>query len=197
MTPFSITVPGTHGRLKGATALGRVMIAAAAAAALAPAADAGPRGGKVRAGDAFISTRGGTTTIDQRGQKVVIDWDSFDIDANEAVEFLQPGKGSIALNRVLDGLPTNIRGQLLSNGNVWIVNQHGVTFHAGAVVDVGGLIATTADISDADFMAGDYRFDKPGAPDAKIVNEGSITFGQAGLAAFVAPEVVNLSLIHI
>src|SRR3569623_3705578 len=40
-------------------------------------------------------------------------------------------------------------------------------------------------------MAGDYRFDLPGNPNAAIVNEGSITVADAGLAAFVAPNVVN------
>ncbi|MEM7268373.1 MAG: filamentous hemagglutinin N-terminal domain-containing protein, partial [Pseudomonadota bacterium] len=177
--------------LKGATAIGLAL----ATTAFAPYAAAGPKGGNVKAGAATISTAGGRTTINQQGQKVVIDWKSFDIDADEAVEFVQPGKGSIALNRVLGDLPTHIRGELLANGNVWIVNQHGITFHAGAAVDVGGLIATTADIADADFMAGNYRFDKPGAPGAKIINEGSITFGEAGLAAFVAPEVVNHGVI--
>ncbi len=185
-----------RGALRSATALGRVLTVAAAATTMgADGVKAGPKGGSVKAGAATITTRGGTTTIKQAGQKVVIDWDSFDIDAKEAVNFLQPGKDSIALNRVLNDLPTNIRGQLTANGNVWIVNQHGVTFHAGAVVNVGSLIATTADIDNADFMAGNYKFDKPGDPNAKIINEGDITFGEAGLAAFVAPSATNRGVI--
>lgn len=185
-----------RGALRSATALGRVLTVAAAATTMgAEGVKAGPKGGVVKAGSATITTRGGATTINQAGQKVVIDWDSFDIDANDAVNFLQPGKDSIALNRVLNDLPTNIRGQLTANGNVWIVNQHGVTFHAGAMVNVGSLIATTADIDNADFMAGNYKFDKPGDPNAKIINEGDITFGEAGLAAFVAPSAANRGVI--
>ncbi len=173
---------------------GSARVVAASLVAASPAG-AGPQGGVVRGGDASIVTNGPRTTIRQNSDRVVIDWRSFDIDEGEAVRFLQPGKSAIALNRVLDGLPTNIRGQLLANGNVWIVNRHGVVFHAGALADVGGLLATTADISNADFMAGNYRFDRPGAPDAKIVNEGEITFGEAGLAAFVAPGVENRGVI--
>ncbi len=185
-----------RGALRSATALGRVLTVAAATTALTGQdVAAGPKGGVVKAGGATISTRGGATTINQSGQKVVIDWKSFDIDANEAVNFIQPGKDSIALNRVLNDLPTNIRGQLTANGNVWIVNQHGVTFHAGAMVNVGSLIATTADISNADFMAGNYRFDKPGDPNAQIINDGGITFGEAGLAAFIAPNAANRGVI--
>ncbi|MEM1315179.1 MAG: filamentous hemagglutinin N-terminal domain-containing protein, partial [Pseudomonadota bacterium] len=154
-------------------------------------AEAGPKGGVVKGGQASIKTRGGVTTIRQGSQRVVIDWRSFDIDAHEAVRFVQPDRGSIALNRVLDGMPTHIRGQLLANGNVWLVNPSGVMFHAGSVVDVGGLLATTADIENDAFLRGDYVFDKPGDPDARIVNEGRISFKDAGLAGFVAPEVVN------
>ncbi|MEL6792422.1 MAG: filamentous hemagglutinin N-terminal domain-containing protein, partial [Pseudomonadota bacterium] len=183
------------GVMKTSTAVGGALAAFAFASVYAPDAAAGPKGGQVKGGQAQITTQGQRTTIRQNSDRVVIDWKSFDIDADEAVEFLQPGRTSVALNRVLDGLPTNIRGQLLANGNVWIVNQHGIVFHAGSVVDVGGLLATTSDISNADFMAGNYRFDKPGRPDAKIINEGSITFGQAGLAAFVAPGVENRGVI--
>ncbi|MFO7855407.1 MAG: filamentous hemagglutinin N-terminal domain-containing protein, partial [Paracoccaceae bacterium] len=180
--------------------VGRLAGGAATALALAalsggPAA-AEPRGGAVVAGEAAIETRGGTTTIRQGGRRVVIDWESFDIDADEAVRFVQPSRDAVALNRVLDGLPTHIRGRLLANGNVWLVNPSGVYFHAGSVVDVGGLIATTADIGNDRFMAGGGRFDRPGDPDARIVNEGRITFAEAGLAGFVAPHVENRGVIE-
>ncbi|MGB1215198.1 MAG: filamentous hemagglutinin N-terminal domain-containing protein, partial [Pikeienuella sp.] len=187
---------GRRASLLSATAVGRVFVAIAAAASYAPGpAHAGPTGGVVTGGSGTISTDAGQTTIVQDGQRLVIDWESFDIDANEAVEFVQPDAGSVALNRVLNDLPTEISGQLLANGSVWIVNQHGVVFHAGAVVNVGGLIATSADITNANFMAGNYRFDRPGDPDAKIINEGSISFGEAGLTAFVAPGVENRGVI--
>ena len=159
-----------------------------------PAA-AGPQGGVVTAGDARIVTEGARTTITQGSGKAVIDWRGFDIDPGDVVDFRQPGADAIALNRVLSQTPTQIRGQLLANGAVWIVNRNGVVFHAGSVVDVGGLLATTADIDTADFMAGRMRFGTPGEAGAAIVNEGEITFGDAGLAAFVAPGVENRGVI--
>ena len=159
-----------------------------------PAA-AGPQGGVVTAGDARIVTEGARTTITQGSGKAVIDWSGFDIDPGDVVDFHQPGADAIALNRVLSQTPTQIRGQLLANGAVWIVNRNGVVFHAGSVVDVGGLLATTADIDTADFMAGRMRFGTPGEAGAAIVNEGEITFGEAGLAAFVAPGVENRGVI--
>ncbi|MGM0584066.1 MAG: filamentous hemagglutinin N-terminal domain-containing protein [Pseudomonadota bacterium] len=174
----------------------RLLAGAALAFALAPPAGAGPEGGQVRAGAGEIVTDGGTTTIRQGSERVVIDWRSFDIDADEVVRFLQPGREAIALNRVMNGLPTHIRGQLLANGNVWLVNPSGVMFHAGSVVDVGGLLATTADIETGRFMAGDYDFDRPGEAGAQVINEGRLTFGEAGLAGLVAPHAENRGVIE-
>ena len=38
-------------------------------------------------------------------------------------------------------------------------------------------------------------FDQPGNPNAQVINNGSITVGQAGLAALVAPGVANNGVI--
>ncbi|MEO1688386.1 MAG: filamentous hemagglutinin N-terminal domain-containing protein, partial [Pseudomonadota bacterium] len=186
---------GPAGRLRRSAATALALGALTLLAMPEPVA-AGPKGGQVKAGQARITHRGGVTTIRQGSGRVVIDWKSFDIDADEAVRFLQPGRRSVALNRVLDGLPSHIRGKLTSNGNVWLVNPSGVMFHQGSVVDVGGLLVTTADIENDAFMRGEMKFDKPGMPGAAIVNEGTITFGDAGLAGFVAPEVVNRGVIE-
>ncbi|MCA8929899.1 MAG: filamentous hemagglutinin N-terminal domain-containing protein, partial [Alphaproteobacteria bacterium] len=154
-------------------------------------AQAGPNGGTVVGGAGTISSIGNTTEINQSSSRLIIDWASFNIDPNELVKFTQPGASAIALNRVLDGLPSEIRGQLLANGNVWIVNHHGVTIHQSAQIDVGGLLVTTSDIANEDFMAGNYKFTVPGAEGAKVVNRGNITFAEAGLAGLVAPGVEN------
>lgn len=55
------------------------------------------------------------------------------------------------------------------------VNRNGVIFHESAVVDVGGLLATTVDISNQDFLAGRYRFNQNVNPDGRVVNEGTIS----------------------
>ena len=60
-------------------------------------------------------------------------------------------------------------------------------------MDVNGLIATTAGISNNAFMnaAGPLDFNIPGNPNAQIVNNGTITAAQAGLVGLVAPNVIN------
>ncbi len=152
---------------------------------------ANPEGGVVSAGSATISSAGSTLTVDQASDKAIIDWRRFDIASGEHTDFQQPSASSVTLNRVSSADPSQILGNLTANGQVMLVNPNGVVFGKGSTVDVGGLVATTSDISNKDFMAGDYRFDTPGNPDAKIINEGSITAAEAGLVALVAPTVRN------
>lgn len=159
---------------------------------------ANPSGGNVVAGSATINNRGnGTLDINQSTGKAIINWKDFSIGANETVNFRQPGSNSITLNRVVGNDPSAIFGRLNANGTVMLVNPNGVLFGKGARIDVGGLIATTANISDKDFLAGKYKFDKPSSKaNAMIVNEGTISIKDSGLAVLVAPAVRNSGVIE-
>jgi len=158
----------------------------------ATAAFANPVGGAVSAGAASISSSGTTTTVVETSNKAVIDWQSFNIASNETTQFIQPSSSSIVLNRINSGNPSQIFGHLDANGNIIILNPSGVLFGAGSQIDVNGLIATTANISNQAFMAnGPLTFNQPGNPNAGIVNEGTITAADAGLVGLVAPNVVN------
>ena len=85
---------------------------------------------------------------------------------------------------------------LFANGNVIIVNGAGIHFGPNAHVDVGSLIASTAGISNSNFLGDRMIFDRPGLPDAMVSNEGMITVRDTGLAALVAPGVENSGLIR-
>ena len=156
-------------------------------------ATAGPEGGTVVGGAATISGQGGPAVIvNQSTSSAVINWNTFNIRANESVRFNQPGASSVALNRVTGGLgPSEIMGSLTANGRVFIINRDGILFGPGSVVNTAGFLATTNDIKNADFMAGRYNFNIPGRPDASIVNQGRITATSGGFAALVAPGVRN------
>jgi filamentous hemagglutinin family protein len=154
-----------------------------------------PQDGVVAIGSADINYNGSNLAVNQHSDRALIDWRSFDIGSSESVNFNQPGSGSIAINRVNNANPTNILGTLKANGKVVLVNPNGVFFGQGSVVDVSGITATTADIDNTNFATGKLDFNKPGNPNAKIVNEGSITVKQAGLVAFVAPTVENSGVI--
>lgn len=157
---------------------------------------AAPEGGVVRAGTAHISGGGALTRIEQASQRAVIDWRSFGIGAAERVQFVQPSAQAATLNRVTGEQASVILGRLDANGQVLLINPHGIVFGRGAQVNVGSLIASTSNISNTDFMAGRLAFTQPGRPGAGILNAGTITAAEGGLVALVAPHVRNDGLIQ-
>ena len=178
-------------RLISSTCISAAMMAMALGSAYA-----NPQDGVVTSGSANISSSGTTLNIHQSTERAVIDWRSFDIGASETTRFYQPTSSSVTLNRVNSATPSFIDGSLIANGNIFIVNQNGVLFGANSRVDVNGLVASTADIDTANFMAGDFRFDRAGHANAVIENRGTITAGEAGLVGLVAPNVLNSGIIH-
>jgi filamentous hemagglutinin family protein len=161
------------------------------AAALPGVANANPTGGSVAAGTATITNSPLNTDINQSSNKAVINWSSFNIAPNETTSFHQPGASSVALNRIGDANPSSILGALNANGQLMLINPNGMMFGTNSQVNVGGLVATTANISDANFMSGNYKFNQTGDPNAAITNNGHINVADGGYAALVAPTVNN------
>lgn len=158
---------------------------------------ANPLDGQVVAGSATITTLApATEVITQQTNSAIINWKAFDIGVGETTQFVLPDSTGVTLNRVVSSQdPSKILGTLSSNGTVMVVNPDGILFGPHAVVNVGGLLATTSDISDQDFMARNYQFVKPGKSTASIVNQGKITVKDEGIAALVAPGVRNEGVI--
>jgi len=163
---------------------------------LISAAHAAPEGGVVRAGSAQIKGQGKTTLIQQSSSRAIIDWRRFGINSDERVQFAQPSVRSATLNRVTGDQVSFILGRLDANGQVLLVNPNGIIFGKSAQINVGSLIASTANISNNNFLQGKLVFDKPGRPGAGIINTGSITAAEGGLIALVAPHVRNDGLIQ-
>lgn len=151
-----------------------------------------PQGGVVSAGSAIITQGAGLTTIRQGTDRASIDWGSFNVGAGERVDFKQPCANAITLNRIHDQNPSSILGSITANGQVILANPNGMIFGKGSSIDVGGLVASTAGISDAAFMqGGTLPFDRAGNPNATIAANGTISIKEGGLAALVAPRIVN------
>lgn len=169
-------------------------LCATPALATPPVPTALPTGGQVTAGQAAISQSGSAMTINQATDKAILNWQSFNIGSQAAVRFNQPSTSAVALNRVVASEASQIYGQLTANGQVYLVNPAGIVFGPGSRVDVGGLVASTLDITDADFLAGRRTFSRGNATGA-IVNQGEITAADGGLVALLAPTVVNEGVI--
>ena len=156
---------------------------------------ASPSGGTVTSGNASISVSGTTTTISQATSKASINWQSFSIAANETVNFVQPDINSITLNRVIGNETSIIHGALNANGQVWILNSNGVLFGRNTSINTAGLLATTKNLSDANFNAGNYNFQ--GTSTQSVVNLGSINIKDSGYAVLLANLVTNDGSINV
>jgi filamentous hemagglutinin family protein len=173
-----------------------LLLTTAAVALLgATLAHANPDGPNVVGGAATVGGLGTSSVIvNQHTDRAIIDWRTFNIGNGELTRFSQPSSGSVILNRVTGGLgPSQILGTIQANGKVFLVNRDGILFGPNSMVNTAGFLATTNDIKNDDFMNGQGRFvfGTPGRPDASIVNLGTITAGDAGFAALVAPGVRN------
>lgn len=163
-------------------------------------------GGKI---NPYYDQSSTTLTITQTSKGGIIDWGSFNIGPDNTLNFLQPA-GGVTLNRVVgfgygDGgcytsggcapTPSFISGGLSATGSVFIVNRAGITFNGtGSQVNVGGLIASTVDILDSDFLAGvdSNRFIFRGqSGDGEVANQGAITIHGGGRAAFIGTTLSN------
>ncbi len=168
--------------------------AAAVSCALAAPALANPNAPTVVGGQASFHVSGKTLTV-TNAPGTIIHWQGFSIAADELTRFLQQSPVSAVLNRVVGSNPSEILGRLQSNGRVFLVNPNGILFGAGAQIDVAGLVASTLNLSNADFLAGRNTFTGSGS-EGRIANQGEIVTAAGGKVYLIAPQVENSGIIR-
>jgi filamentous hemagglutinin family protein len=189
--------PSGHAEFSGAAffrckplALG---VAACFAVASADMALALPVNPAVVAGQASFAQSGGTLTVTNKAG-TIINWQGFSIGVSELTRFVQPSASSAVLNRVTGAESSTILGTLQSNGRVFLLNPNGIVFGKGSVVDVAGLVASSLDMSNADFLGGRLAF-TAGAVAGSVLNQGAITTPTGGNVYLIAPDVQNSGII--
>lgn len=168
---------------------GKISLVVSALIAGSTMSFASPTGGQVTTGSATINQSGSVTTINQSTNKASINWNSFSIAPSETVNFVQPSAQSVTLNRVVGTTQSLIQGAMNANGQVFLINPNGVLFANGSQINVGGLVASTLNITDANFQAGNYVFE--GNSQNSIINMGTITTAQGGYVAMMGKHVAN------
>ncbi|MCM0044873.1 MAG: filamentous hemagglutinin N-terminal domain-containing protein [Burkholderiaceae bacterium] len=183
--------PGRKGGAMSVVAVGS-LLAGLLGPATAQVIDAHtlPTGGHVTAGAATLATSGATLNVNQTSDRAAINWQSFSVGTHATVNFNQPNASSITLNRVVGNEGSIIAGSLSATGQVFVLNSNGVLFAQGAQVNVGGIVASTLGMTDADFMAGKASFTSNGSR-ASVINMGTITTADGGYAALLGNQVKN------
>lgn len=148
-----------------------------------------------------------TLQIMQEVETAILNFESFNVGSQSKVNFIQPDASSVALNRIFDQNPSLIFGALTANGQIYLVNNNGIVFGEGAQVNVGGLVASTLDISDEVFnefnIATAINQELPAfsggtAEDARVLVEqgASLQTVDGGTIFIFAPHVINKGAIE-
>lgn len=184
-----------HGKSRSGKRLLKRSGAALAASALllSPTlALADQTGGTVVSGVGSISQSANVTNINQSSQTLGLTWDTFNINANQTVNFIQPNAAALAVNRIFDTNGSKIMGNLNANGQVWLINPNGMFFGAGSQVNVGSILASTlnplSNTGDADQIFGN-------GGSGSVINQGNITAANGGYVAMLGNKVINEGVI--
>ena len=145
-------------------------------------------------GHAHFDVAGNHMTITNT-PNTILNWQSFSIGSQDSVYFQQQDTASQVLNRVIGNDPSHILGNLSSNGHIWLVNPYGVLFGPNARIDVAGLVASTLDISNIDFLASRNQFYSTNNL-GEVRNQGDIQTTLGGRVWLVGNQVKNEGVIQ-
>jgi len=152
---------------------------------------------------AAYTLTGDTATIDQFADRVILNWESFNVAEGARVVFNQPREISVALNRIFDQSPSQLLGAIDANGQIYLINPNGFVFGADSRINTNTLLASALNISDRVFndtgLAGAVDSDIAALEvfedrtDGRIVIEAGaeITTREGGRIMLFAPEIVN------
>ncbi len=158
-------------------------------------ANANPVGGQVVQGSATFTSPSSNILNVTNSNNTVINWQSFNIGTGQTTNFIQPSSASSVLNRVVTNSPSQLLGNLNSNGRVFLINQHGILVGEGAQVNTAGFFASTLNITDNDYLNGRLKFE--GDSSAGINNQGYIHAGDNGNIVLIAPNIENGGVIEV
>ncbi|MDI9408957.1 MAG: filamentous hemagglutinin N-terminal domain-containing protein [Candidatus Pacebacteria bacterium] len=138
---------GALGHMRHDLMVGSATLVLLAVLSHTPEAKALPTGANMTSGHAYFTQTANSLVIYQNSWDAVIDWTSFNLGANESVEFYVPTPTSSTLNRINDPSPSTISGTIRSNGNLFFVNKNGMIFTGTSSINAPVIGLSTSDIS--------------------------------------------------
>jgi len=118
--------------------------------------------------------------------KAILTWQAFgsgggttplqdnQIKSGDIINYFLPTASSSVLNTVTGGVESKIEGQILSNGNVYILNPAGIVISPTARINVGGFYASTVS-EPSGFFAINGTLSYAGSSDKNVTVEGTGT----------------------
>jgi filamentous hemagglutinin len=98
---------------------------------------------------------GNNVNIKQNDPQAVLHWKTFNVGRDTTVNFDQSKGGAdagkwIAFNKVFDpsAAPSQIRGRINAQGQVYIINQNGIVFGGSSQINTRALVASSLPIND-------------------------------------------------
>ncbi|MGY8904880.1 MAG: beta strand repeat-containing protein [Burkholderiales bacterium] len=153
-----------------------------------------PTGAQAIHGNVGVQQAGATLIVNTANgagtSHSAINWQNFSIGQGAAVQFNQPSAASTSINRVISNVPSQLLGNLSSNGKLVLVNPAGIAAGAGSFINTAGFTASVLSLSEADAKAGLLRF---GGDSAQSINgnlslQGRIV-ARGGDVVLIAPQI--------
>ena len=158
-----------------------------------------PQIDKIIKGEAQISYPDSCTLKIEAQDNTIINYQSFNIQENEKVFINLASSQSRILNRVTTPTLSHLLGTLYCNGLFILVNESGIHIGPQAQINTSSLILSTRDITNQDFLNGNYLFKRLSQQqkDLLLLNEGKINIKQAGFGVLIAGGIQNQGLISV
>lgn len=177
-----------------------VSIALASAGATVPLsrafAESLPQGAQVIGGQATVSGQGNALEVNTSSARTAINWQSFNVGPDHRITFNQPDGKSVTLNRVVGADPSKIYGAVTSNGQLILVNPHGVMIGPNARISSSALVASAGFLTEEQAK----QFAQTGKLDIQltgnVTNQGRITVHDNGMVALLGAQVNNAGIIQ-
>jgi filamentous hemagglutinin family protein len=155
-----------------------------------------PTGYQSAAGNVgFTQVGNNVLNITTGANSSIANFNTFSIGSNATVNISQPSNNSFLLGRVTGGSISQLDGLLQGSGNFFLLNPVGILLGKTARVNLNGFLASTLNISNQDFLNGNFVFRAlNGVPTSAIVNDGLINASSS--VVFLGGAIKNTGAIN-